>query len=432
MIKNMMQQTKRHLAMFLAAAVVVTGLPVMNADAAQVKYVVNGEVVKEGVSANDADAVSQNAPQVSGNGCEKFVGWSVSENTDWESLSDNDVVTATAKFETIHGKTKETITEATCTEDGKIEYTCEVCGETVSENKVIPATGHGKTKETTTEATCTEDGKIEYTCEVCGESVSDNTVLKATGHGATKTTTTAATCGKDGKVEYTCEVCGESVSANEVIPATGQHKWDAGKVTKEPTTEAEGVKTFTCSVCGATKTEAIAKVVKPEEEKPVTPTVKLNVKKITLQVKKSTTAVVASGMVKGDKVASWTSSNKKIVTVSKSGKITAKKVGKATITVKTKLGAKATLQVTVQKKAVQLKKISVNKTKVTLKKGKTFKIVATKSPITAQDKVTFKTNNKKVATVNSKGVVKAKKAGKATITVKAGKKTKKVTITVKK
>ncbi|MCM1159912.1 MAG: Ig-like domain-containing protein [Roseburia sp.] len=453
MIKNMMQQTKKHLAMFLAAAVVVTSLPVMTADAATVTYK-DGDEVLGTASANDMESLSSNAPQVSGNGCKKFTGWTVSGDL---TVSDNEVI-AIATFEIKHGDTVEVVTEATCTEAGKIEYKCEVCGETVSDNTVIPAKGHGDTVEVVTEATCTEAGKIEYKCEVCEEAVSSNTVIPAKGHGDTVEVVTEATCGKDGKIEYMCEVCGESVSDNTVLPKTGEHTWDEGTVTKEPTTEEEGVKTFTCTVCQETKTESIEKLTttpdpekpttsgndtpkdpdkkpveeKPAEEKPVTPTVKLNVKSITLQVKKSTTAVKASGMVKGDKVASWTTSNKKIVTVTKSGKITAKKVGKATITVKTKLGATATLKVTVQKKAVALKKLSVNKTKVTLKKGKTFTIVATKSPITAQDKVTFKSNNKKVATVSSKGVVKAKKAGKATITVKAGKKTKKVAVTVTK
>ncbi|MBR1691675.1 MAG: Ig-like domain-containing protein [Lachnospiraceae bacterium] len=112
--------------------------------------------------------------------------------------------------------------------------------------------------------------------------------------------------------------------------------------------------------------------------------------------------------------------------------MTAKKVGTATITVETKLGAKASFKVTVQKKKVVLKSIKVNATKKTLKVKKKFTIVVTKNPLTAQDKVTFKSSNKKVATVSSKGVVTAKKKGKATITVKAGKKTKKVKITVTK
>ena len=53
------------------------------------------------------------------------------------------------------------------------------------------------------------------------------------------------------------------------------------------------------------------------------------------------------------------------------------------------------------------------------------------NPITTPDKVTFKSSKKSVATVTNKGVIKAKKKGKATIIVKSGKKTVKVQITVK-
>ncbi len=426
MIKNMIKNTKKHLAMFLATAVVVTGLPVMTADAATVVYKNGDETVKT-VSVNSKEEADRE--KVENNGCKHFTGWSY--DLDWDTVSDNDTVIATAEFKTVHGESvEETTKEATCTEEGTKVVKCKECGE-VLDTITVSANGHGETVTTTTEATCGKDGKIEYTCEDCGETVSDNTVIPATGKHTTKETVTEATCGKDGKIEYTCKDCGKTVSDNKVIPATGKHTWDAGKETTPATTEKEGVKTFTCTVCGATKTEPIAKLDKEEKPVEVKPTLKLNAKSITLQVKKSTTAVKASGMVKGDKVVSWTSSNKKIATVTNKGKITAKKVGTTTITVKTKLGAKASFKVKVQKKPVVLKKLSVNKKKVTLTKGKSTTLVVTKSPITAQDKVTFKTSNKKVATVSKSGKITAKKAGKATITVKAGKKSVKVTVTVK-
>lgn len=75
---------------------------------------------------------------------------------------------------------------------------------------------------------------------------------------------------------------------------------------------------------------------------------------------------------------------------------------------------------------VAVKSIKLNKTKVTLSKGKKVKLKATVAPSNATDKnVTFTSSNTKAATVNAKGVVTAKKAGKATITAKAG--TKKAT-----
>lgn len=75
------------------------------------------------------------------------------------------------------------------------------------------------------------------------------------------------------------------------------------------------------------------------------------------------------------------------------------------------------------------KVLTVKSAKATVKVGKTVKIKATATPAT---KITYKTSNKKIATVNAKGVVTGKKAGKATISVKANGKTVKVKVTVKK
>ena len=68
--------------------------------------------------------------------------------------------------------------------------------------------------------------------------------------------TKPATCEGTGIKTYTCTVCGETKT--EVIPSLGGHKWDAGTVTKAATCEGTGVRTFTCTVCSATKTEEIA------------------------------------------------------------------------------------------------------------------------------------------------------------------------------
>ena len=72
----------------------------------------------------------------------------------------------------------------------------------------------------------------------------------------------SATCTKDGSYDEVvyCSDCGGEVSREtKTIKASG-HKWDEGKVTTEPTTAKEGVKTFTCTVCQAPKTEPIAKL----------------------------------------------------------------------------------------------------------------------------------------------------------------------------
>lgn len=66
-----------------------------------------------------------------------------------------------------------------------------------------------------------------------------------------------ATCTTDGKTEGShCSVCGEIIKAQEIISATG-HTYDSGKITKSATCTKDGVKTYTCKVCEATKTETI-------------------------------------------------------------------------------------------------------------------------------------------------------------------------------
>lgn len=118
-----------------------------------------------------------------------------------------------------------------------------------------------------------------------------------------------------------------------------------------------------------------------------------------------------------DKSITWTSSNTKVVTVNSKGVITAKNTGSAKITATAANGKKAQVTVKVQKNKVRVSKVKLNKKKATLKKGKQLKLKATLSPVNAASKkVTWKSSNKNVATVNAKGVIKAKKAGKVKIT----------------
>ncbi len=88
-----------------------------------------------------------------------------------------------------------------------------------------------------------------------GYTVSSKGACLHTGYGTTENTV-PATCGEAGRVDTICSNCGEVVSTKE-IPATGAHTWDNGKVTTEPTETTPGVRTFTCAVCGATRTETI-------------------------------------------------------------------------------------------------------------------------------------------------------------------------------
>ena len=120
--------------------------------------------------------------------------------------------------------------------------------------------------------------------------------------------------------------------------------------------------------------------------------------------------------------ATFRSSNTKVATVSANGTVKAKKAGKVNITVRVG-NYKQVVKITVKKPTMKLVKSSAK-----LKKGKKVTIKVKAAPVS---KVTFKSSNKKVATVSSKGVVKAKKKGTATITVKCNGITKKFKVTVK-
>lgn len=109
-------------------------------------------------------------------------------------------------------------------------------------------------------------------------------------HELVKKEKVPATCGKDGSEEYwTCSICDQvylsadmtqnpqELTAPIAIPATGNHSWDNGVVTEKATTAKEGIKTYTCTVCKATKTEKIAKL-KPTNNNSNSSTVKKGTK----------------------------------------------------------------------------------------------------------------------------------------------------------
>ena len=202
---------------------------------------------------------------------------------------------------------------ATCTAAGVKTYTCTVCAATKTET--INATGHNygawtKLNDTqhqrvcandanhvekenhtwnagviTKAATCTAAGVKTYTCTVCSATKTETinaidhswgawTKLNDTQHQRVCANdanhvekenhtwnagviTKAATCKEAGVKTYTCTVCG--ATKTEDIAKTTAHTWNAGVITKDATCKEAGVKTYTCTVCGTTKTEAIAK-----------------------------------------------------------------------------------------------------------------------------------------------------------------------------
>ncbi|MBQ6314922.1 MAG: fibronectin type III domain-containing protein [Mogibacterium sp.] len=113
---------------------------------------------------------------------------------------------------------------------------------------------------------CLTGGYAEYWyCSGCDRYYADadgqtvmaraDAVLKATGHTWDKgEITKEATCGEDGVMTYTCTVCG--ATRTQSIPA-GNHKWDEGEVTEPSTCHSMGTKTYTCLICGEHKTESL-------------------------------------------------------------------------------------------------------------------------------------------------------------------------------
>ena len=155
------------------------------------------------------------------------------------------------KEETVAGK------PATCTEKGLTDGTkCSVCGDVLTPQTEIPAAGHKWGEgEITTSPTCLNDGVKTFTCTVCHETKTEK--IPATGHTEKTVVGKPATCTETGLTDgISCSVCGTVIKAQEEIPAKG-HSWDEGKVTTAATCENAGVKTYTCIVCNATKTEAI-------------------------------------------------------------------------------------------------------------------------------------------------------------------------------
>ena len=160
--------------------------------------------------------------------------------------------------------------------------------------------------------------------------------------------------------------------------------------------------------------------------------VKLNATSLPLQVKKSTTALKIKEYTAGDAVANWSSSNKKVAVVNaRTGKITARKTGKTTITVTMQSGATAKCLIKVQKGRVKTKKLNVGKAAITLKKGEKYRIIWERLPLTSSEKATFQSSKKKIAAVSGKGIITAKKKGTTYITVKSGSKKRKIRVTVR-
>ena len=160
--------------------------------------------------------------------------------------------------------------------------------------------------------------------------------------------------------------------------------------------------------------------------------VKLSKTSLTMYVKDKAVTLKATVSPSNatDKAVTWNSSNVKVAKVDANGKVTPVAKGTATITAKTANGKTATCKVTVK---VHVTKVTLSKKTATMGEKGSLALTATVSPSNANDKkVTWKSSKTSLATVSSRGVVKAKKAGKVKITAKADGKSATCTITIKK
>lgn len=180
---------------------------------------------------------------------------------------------------------------------------------------------HDSYWENVSSATCIKNGKKQLVCKIC-HTVLQEVTIPATGHtlGEWKVTEKAA-CTSVGTKIQKCTVCKKTVNT-DTIPATG-HTFEDW-IIDDATVSEEGSKTRFCEECGYYEQEVFPKL---------KPTIKISSKNVTITSGKSKTIKV-SGLANGDRVNSWSSSNKTVAVVDKNGKITAQnKAGKASITV---------------------------------------------------------------------------------------------------
>lgn len=317
---------------------------------------------------------------------------------------------------------------ATCEKDGKTEGShCSVCSKVFVEQDVIPATGHTPVTDPAVEATCEGDGKTEGShCSVCSKILTEQKIIKATGHNWDEgKITKEASCERSGEIIYTCGNCQKT--KKEDIKAVG-HKFDAWQTTSQADVFSPVIQTRVCSVCGKSEQKTVGNKLQK--------TMTVTLSSIPLKTKQKTNVLKVSGLAKGDSIISWKSSNPKIVNVKGNANGTSiltagKKTGKAKIVITLKSGLQKTVTVSVQKRAVKTKKISGVVKTLKLKKKQKAALRPMITPLTSTEKITYKSSNAKVVTVNSKGKIVAKKKGTAVITIRSGKKTVKCKVIVK-
>ena len=294
--------------------------------------------------------------------------------------------------------------------EGNTTLTASLYGLTITDMPTITVhecDSHWNDGEITTEPTCIKEGVKTFTCTICGDTKTETISKAADKHLHSEIRDKKdATCKDEGYTGDTyCTDCGKKISSGKTIVKTDNHNWNTGEITTSPTCKDTGVKTFTCTICGNTKTETVKATGHSFGEYKV-------VKKTTATKDglKSRTCTVC-GKVESVRIAKTTSDKQNTNTSDKN--------------------SNQNTNTQTSQKTKTTKKIKLNRTKLTLKKGKTFRLKVTLTPINSRDKIIYKTSNKKIVTVSKTGKIKAKRKGKVNITVISGKKKIVCKITVK-
>lgn len=338
---------------------------------------------------------------------------------------------ATDKVHSHSWITKNVIKKATCTAAGSKVENCASCDavQTVS----IPVKGHTVVKDAAVAPTVFADGKTEGShCSVCGTVIEkQNTIAKVP---ATIYLTDSSLKMKTGQSTTAFKATG--FSEGDYVTAVTSNKPGTVKVTnvnKNGTFKLTAGKKKGSAVVTVTMASKKTASFKVTVQKAAVKTTKITTttKSLTLAkgatYKKLASSITVTPVTSKEKV-SYSSSNKKVATVSSKGVIKAKKAGTTKITVKS---GKKKIVVTVKVTGVKTTNLSGVPAAKSVSKGKSFKIKAIATPKNTDEKITFKSSNKKVATVTSKGVVKGLKKGTATITVQSGSKKMTCKVTVK-
>ena len=357
----------------------------------------------------------------------------------------NETNTITAPGSKLGHDYAQTVTPPTCVSGGYTTYVCTRCNDTYVGN-YVDAIGHSY-NNVVTPPTCTAGGYTTHTC-VRGDSTYVDSQTSPLGHSYAATVV-AATTTSQGYTVYTCTRCGVNYVSDytPVLPALTPSE---DKIAKEYGVDAKTAQEInyifitnnvSSDTASLTESRMTAKPPKGDGDYKGSnfgllraQTTKLKKNSVTVKWNKVKNA--DGYIVYGAKCGAKSKYKVLKVVSGKTTSYTHKKLKKGTyykyniVAFKYVNGVKVTLAASKKIHATTLggkygvaKAVKLNKSKVKIKKGKTFKIKASEikkdKKIKRHRAICYESSNTKIATVNSKGKIKAKKKGKCTIYVYA-------------